>query len=66
MKLPNQYSREQLEQFSTNFLLELKSKWSIVMKMKDFTEYGDSKFIKKEAKNNIRLIRDIINYRRDV
>lgn len=65
MKLPNQYSREELEKFNSNFLLELKNKWSLILKSQDLTEYGDSKFLKKEARNNLRLIRDILNSRND-
>lgn len=63
MKRPMLYSREELEGFSTKQLLELKSKWSLFLKTSDETEYNDSKFLKKEAKNNISLIRDIINSR---
>lgn len=66
MILPSQYTIDQLEGFNTQFLIDLKNKWSLISKMKDLTEYGDSKFLKKEAKNNIRLIREIINYRSDL
>jgi len=61
----HEITKEELEKFNSNFLLELKNKWTLVSKMKDLTEYGDSKFLKNEAKNNLRLIREILNSRSD-
>ena len=65
MKRPQSLSREQLEKFPLKKLLNLKSKWSIFSKLKDETEFGDSKFLAKEARNQIAIIRDIINEREE-
>ena len=63
MKRPMLYSREELEEFSTEALLVLKKKWSLFLRASDETSLEDSKFLQKEAKNNISLIRDIVNSR---
>ena len=55
------YSREELESFSTKKLLDLKNKWNFFLKISDETDYGDSKFLKQEARRNIALIRDVIS-----
>lgn len=63
MKRPVSYSREELEKIPTKKLMDLKNKWTLFLKQRDETEFGDSKFLQKEAKNQIILIRDIINGR---
>ncbi len=66
MNRPISYSRDQLEEFSTKYLLDLKSKWSIYIKAKYEISYEEMKFLKKEAKNQISIIREIINNRGDI